>query len=172
MRSRHHPGVHRHRSQTHSSEEVAPASPHWPLFPEAHSTLRFPRSRAAVRCLRTSVSWGLGPRGLAPCRRGCSFRYCSSFDSPRRSSAMSSTEDKVRCSARNGLCSRNLPPDLRTTNPLPYAPAKPVWNFTSSDGVQVGTILQCSLVISKERRSSTRSDRWWLRHCHPLSHNY
>lgn len=62
------------------------------LVPEAHSTLRFPRSRAAVRCLRTSVSWGLGPRGLAPWRRGFSFKCCSSFDSPRRSSAISSAK--------------------------------------------------------------------------------
>lgn len=75
------------------------------LIPEAHSTLRFPRSRVAVRCLRTSVSWGLGPRGLAPCRRGCSFRYCSSFDSPRRSSAMSSAKNKGRSYTGRGMVS-------------------------------------------------------------------
>lgn len=88
------------------------------LIPEAHSTLRFPRSRVAVRCLRTSVSWGLGPRGLAPCRRGCSFRYCSSFDSPRRSSAMSSAKNKGRSYTGRGMVSvLETPPPPRTPEP-------------------------------------------------------
>lgn len=102
----HCPAVPAPPSRPCSLEEVEPASPppSRSIIPEAHGTLRFPRSRAAVRCLRTSVSWGLGPRGLAPCRRGCSFRYCSSFDSPRRSSAMSSAKDTVRSQigTRNG----------------------------------------------------------------------
>lgn len=87
------------------------------LVPEAHSTLRFPRSRAAVRCLRTSVSWGLGPRGLAPCRRGFSFKCCSSFDSPRRSSAISSASETINGSKRWCVCWKESPRDLRTLVP-------------------------------------------------------
>lgn len=67
-------------------------------IPALKVTLRFPLSRAAVRCFLTSTSFGRGPLGLVPCLMGFSFRYVWSLHSPNNSSPRSSTHMNTQMS--------------------------------------------------------------------------